>query len=75
MHVYTVNPAKLRLKPGSLQKAFELREFGFNEDGLLVVKLLKSGSNATKKEAARETMFTELSDGKLIAITSPPSVD
>ncbi|MGH7128627.1 MAG: hypothetical protein ACREIV_08650, partial [Planctomycetaceae bacterium] len=67
VHLHTVNPEKLRLKAGSLQKDFQEVDLGFSKDGLLVVTLFKPGglafgSPAKKKSAAREKMLAHLEE-------------
>lgn len=39
VHLHTVDPLKLRLKPGSLEKDFQQVDFGFSSEGLLMVTL------------------------------------
>jgi len=68
VHVHKLEPEKLKLKPGSLQNAFEPAEMGFVPDGLLTVQLLKKGGMARgadkKKEPIREAILNHLRDGK-----------
>ena len=76
VNVHTVNRKKLKLKPGSLEKEFELVDFGFSDDSLLAVKLLvaKKGKKKGKKESdehsaseestPREQILAHLREGK-----------
>ena len=43
VHVHVVDPAKLKLKPGSLVNDFLLTDFAFSSDGLLLATLQKKG--------------------------------
>jgi hypothetical protein len=80
VHVHTVNSKKLKLKPGSLEKDFELIDFGFSGENILAIKL-SSGKGSKKKgrlgrkkegkgEAAseeatpRDQMLNHLREGK-----------
>jgi len=68
VHIHEVNPTKLKLKPGSLTKAFDFFDIGFGADGMLLAKLTKSpglrGSAGKKLEAARQAMLDHFSEGK-----------
>lgn len=68
VHVHKLEPEKLKLKPGSLQNAFEPADMGFVPDGLLMVQLLKKGGMARgadkKKAPIREAILNHLQDGK-----------
>ena len=69
VHFHTVNPQKLKLKPGSLQNEFEECEFGFSPEGMLAVTLVKKGGlfgggDKKKKAAAREAVHEHLREGK-----------
>lgn len=68
VHLHTVNPTKLKLKPGSLQKEFQAVDVGFSPEGLLIVSLFKGGglfgAPAKKLAAAREAMLSHLAEGK-----------
>jgi hypothetical protein len=80
VHVHTVNRKKLKLKPGSLEKEFELFDFGFSGENILVAKLpsgkgskkkgLRGRKQEGKEEAAsqetapRDQMLNHLREGK-----------
>ncbi|MCH7687078.1 MAG: hypothetical protein IH899_10425 [Planctomycetes bacterium] len=80
VHVHTVNRKKLKLKPGSLEKEFELFDFGFSGENILAVKLpagkggkkkgLLGSKKKGKEEAAseettpRDQMLSHLREGK-----------
>jgi hypothetical protein len=68
VHIHEVNPTKLKLKPGSMTKAFDFFDVGFGADGMLLAKLTKSpglrGSAGKKLEAARQAMLDHFSEGK-----------
>jgi len=65
VHVHTVNRKKLKLKPGSLEKEFELFDFGFSGEEILAVKLpagkrgKKKGLLRSKKESEEEAASKE----------------
>ena len=78
--MHTVNRKKLKLKPGSLEKKFELFDFGFSGENILAVKLpagkggkkkglLGSKKNGKQEAASEETtsrdqMLSHLREGK-----------
>lgn len=67
-HLHQVDPAQLKLKPGSLQKDFQTVDIGFAPDGMLIALLVKKGGlfgGVDKKKApAREAMFAHLEEEK-----------
>src|SRR6185369_12163616 len=40
LHVHPLDPTKLKLKPGSMEGAFDLQDIGFGLDGMLLLTLL-----------------------------------
>jgi len=72
VHFHTVDPAKLKIKPGSLQKVFEVYDFAFAPFGVLMMSVAQKGSlfgaSKTKKEPAaiREEIRVHLDDEKPI---------
>ncbi len=70
VHVHTVNPLKLKLKEGSLEKDFAPYDFGFGAGKMLAVSLAakKAGGmfGGAKKGGPdpREAMLTHLKEGK-----------
>ncbi|MCH7989811.1 MAG: hypothetical protein IID46_11775 [Planctomycetes bacterium] len=65
VHVHTINRKKLKLKPGSLEKEFELFDFGFSGENILAVRLpagkgrKKKGLLGRKKEGKEEAASEE----------------
>ena len=68
VHFHTVDPKKLKLKPGSLAGSFDLVDLGLAVDGLLTVKLAKGGgllgSSDKKRLQVREAMLAHLGEDK-----------
>ena len=69
IRLHTVNPAKLKLKPGSLQNAFQPVDLGFSPEGLLSAILLKKvgpfrAGDQEKVVEVRKQMLAHLSEGK-----------
>lgn len=65
VHLHTVNPEKLRLKLGSLQKEFKTVDIGFAAEDMLVATLkaakgLFGMSGGGKNDEAREALLTSL---------------
>ena len=71
VHVHSVNPEKLKLKPGSLKLDFQLYDFGFAADEILITTFTKRKGSApgkTKKQTAdREKLFEYLRTGGPLA--------
>jgi hypothetical protein len=67
---HVVDPARLKLTPGSLQRDFQAADIGFSPTGMLVAVLVKRGGlfggNDKKKEPARLAMFAHLEEDKPI---------
>lgn len=68
--VHTVNPTKLRIKPGSLKGDFQAMDLGFSPEGLLLVTLTKKsaglfgvGGSDKTKEPTRQTVREHLRVG------------
>ncbi|MEZ6047984.1 MAG: hypothetical protein R3C11_20890 [Planctomycetaceae bacterium] len=65
--LHRVDPARLKLRPGSLSKEFQPVEVAFSKDGLLLCELSKPGSlfgsGAKKNPAIREEMYEHLRQG------------
>jgi hypothetical protein len=70
VHIHSVQPEKLKLKPGSLEKTFEPFDLGFLPEGILAVKLLRRpvvGKGADKKhDPVREQLLAHLREGNPI---------
>ena len=49
-HLHALDPTKLKLKPGSLEKEFQEIDIGFTVDGLLIVSHGKQGNGLFKGE-------------------------
>ncbi len=68
VRLHLLDPTKLKLKPGSLENAFELVDLGFGLDGLLFIALVKKGSlfSSTEKNKpeTREAVVNHLTAGK-----------
>ena len=68
VRVHPLDPTKLKLKPGSLESAFDTQDIGFGLDGLLLLTLVKKGSMfgsaEKKKPEAREAAVAHLAAGK-----------
>jgi hypothetical protein len=68
VHVHAVQPEKLKLKAGSLEKTFEPLDLGFLPEGILAVKLFKRpvvGKGAEKKTGpVREQIVAHLQEEK-----------
>ncbi len=68
VRVHSLDPTKLKLKPGSLESAFDAQDVGFGLDGLLLLTLVKKGSMfgsaEKKKPEAREAAVTHLAASK-----------
>ena len=65
VHLHTVNPEKLRLKPGNLEKEFQAVDVGFAKEDILVATLpaakgLFGMSGGGKSDEAREALLTSL---------------
>lgn len=65
VHLHTVNPEKLRLKPGSLQKEFQTVDIGFSTEDVLVATLkvakgMFGMSGGGKNDEARDALLTSL---------------
>jgi len=68
VRVHPLDPTKLKLKPGSLESAFDTQDMGFGLDGILLLTLVKKGSMfgsaEKKKPEAREAAIAHLAAGK-----------
>jgi phage FluMu protein Com len=68
VHIHSLDPVKLKLKPGSLESAFELYDLGFGVDGILLLQLVKKGSlfssSEKKKPEVRDAAVAHLAAGK-----------
>ncbi len=68
VRLHLLDPTKLKLKPGSLENAFEIVDLGFGLDGLLLITLVKKGSlfSSTEKNKPeiREAVVNHLTAGK-----------
>jgi len=68
VRLHLLDPTKLKLKPGSLENAFELVDLGFGLDGLLLITLVKKGSlfgsTDKKKPEIRDAVVNHLTAGK-----------
>jgi len=68
VRIHSLNPTKLKLKPGSLESTFETHDLGFGLDGLLQLSLVKKGGvfggTNKKKPELREAAVAHLSAGK-----------
>src|SRR5712691_2335542 len=68
VRVHPLDPTTLKLKPGSLENAFESLDVGFGMDGLLLLTLVKKGSMfgsaAKKKPEVRDAAIAHLAAGK-----------
>ncbi len=64
VRVHPLDPTKLKLKPGSLESAFDTQDLGFGLDGLLLLMLVKKGSMfgsaEKKKPETREAAVAHL---------------
>lgn len=71
VRVHSLDPTKLKLKPGSMENAFETHDLGFGFDGLLIVMLTKKGSMFSsaekKKPEIRDAMVAHLTAAKPLA--------
>lgn len=71
VRVHPLDPTKLKLKPGSLESAFDTQDIGFGLDGLLLLTLVKKGSMfgsaEKKKPEARDAAIAHLGAGKPLA--------
>ena len=67
-HFHQVDPARLKLTPGSLQKDFQAADIGFSPSGILIAVLLKKGGffggGDKNKEPTRAAMFQHLEEEK-----------
>ena len=67
VRVHTVDPTKLKLKPGSLETAFQPMDLGFADDGFLLVSLAKKKSGlfggTQSADDEREAMLAHLAAG------------
>ena len=68
VHIHSLDPTKLKLKPGSLESTFETQDLGFGLDGLLLLGLSKKGGlfggGDKKKPEARDAAVAHLAAGK-----------
>lgn len=68
VHIHSLDPTKLKLKPGSLESAFETQDLGFGLDGLLQLSLSKKGGlfggADKKKPEVRDAAVAHLAAGK-----------
>ncbi len=68
VHVHSLDPTKLKLKPGSLESVFETQDLGFGLDGLLQLSLTKKGGlfggTDKKKPEVRDAAVAHLVAGK-----------
>lgn len=66
--LHTVNPTKIKAKPGCLAKVFAPADVVFRPEGLAVLTLVKGGGflglGGKKPEAARSAVQTHLTEGK-----------
>lgn len=66
VRLHKVNPEKLRLKPGSLEKSFELVDIGFSSDDILIARLpaakgfLGMASGGGSNDEVRDALKTSL---------------
>ncbi len=71
VRVHPLDPTKLKLKPGSLESAFDIQDIGFGLDGLLLLTLAKKGGMFggadKKKPEIREAAVAHLATGKPLA--------
>ncbi len=67
-HIHPLDPAKLKLKPGSLESTFDGQDLGFGLDGLLLLTLSKKGGlfggGDKKKLEVRDAVVAHLAAGK-----------
>lgn len=67
-HIHPLDPTKLKLKPGSLERTFETQDLAFGLDGLLLLTLSKKGGlfggADKKKPEARDAAVAHLAAGK-----------
>jgi hypothetical protein len=68
VHLHTVNPEKLRLKPGSLEKDFQKVELGFSPEHILIATLpapkgFLGLAGGGKGDSAREALLASLREG------------
>ena len=89
VHLHQVDPGALKLKTGSLAKAFLAVDLGFSADNILVIKLVKSGGlfgggSAKKVPEIREQVRSHLEDvrssdgmpaAEFVSLTSETLVD
>ena len=68
VHIHSLDPTKLKLKPGSLESTFEMQDLGFGLDGLLQLSLSKKGGlfggADKKKPEVRDAVVAHLAAGK-----------
>ena len=68
VHIHSLDPTKLKLKPGSLESTFETQDLGFGLDGLLQLSLSKKGGlfggADKKKPEVRDAVVAHLAAGK-----------
>lgn len=68
VHIHSLDPVKLKLKPGSLENAFETYDLGFGIDGILLLQLVKKSSlfssSEKKKPEIRNAAISHLAAGK-----------
>ena len=71
VRVHPLDPTTLKLKPGSLESAFDTQDIGFGLDGLLLLALVKKGGMFggadKKKPEIREAAVAHLAAGKPLA--------
>lgn len=63
VHLHAVDPTKLKLKPGSLAKAFELVDVCLTDEGMLIVSLAKKGGlfgGGKKADVVRKELIEHL---------------
>lgn len=67
VHIHPLDPTKLKLKPGSLESAFDTQDIGFGLDGLLLLTLARKGGMfggaGKKKPEIRDAAVAHLAAG------------
>lgn len=68
VHIHSLDPTKLKLKPGSLEGTFDLQDMGFGLDGILLLTLTKKGGlfggADKKKPEVRAAAVAHLAAGR-----------
>ena len=77
MRLHTVNPTKLKLKPGGMAAEYDVADIAFSEDSLLITTVFKRGGalaalqEKKKKAATRDAVADHLEAGN--ALTKLPA--